>query len=134
MHLLRHHGTRGSRFSLGGARDDVFPIGRGRSSKSDLVRSWAQDSHVGLVLDANASLCPDEVDPFLGGLVGRGAEVVVAGGGEDAKDVVHLLLRVSLAGDGGDLGEVDLVAQLGLVLVLVDGEVVWAQDKVDGLP
>jgi hypothetical protein len=48
--------------------------------------------------------------------------------------VVHLLLRVSLAGDGGDLGEVDLMAQLGLVLVLVDGEAVWAQDKVDGLP
>jgi hypothetical protein len=48
--------------------------------------------------------------------------------------VVHLLLRVALAGDGGDLGEVDLVAQLGLVLVLVDGEAVGPQDEVDGLP
>jgi hypothetical protein len=48
--------------------------------------------------------------------------------------VVHLLLRVSLARDGSDLGEVDLVAQLRLVLVLVDGEAVGAQDEVDGLP
>lgn len=134
VHVLRYHGTRGSRFSLGRARDDVFPIGRGRNSKSNLVRSWTQDGHVSFVLDANASLCADEVDPFLGGLVGRGAEVVVAGRGEDAKDVVHLLLRVSLAGDGSDLGKVDLMAQLGLVLVLVDGEAIWAQDKVDGLP
>ena len=39
-----------------------------------------------------------------------------------------------MAGDGGDFGEVDLVAQLGLGLVLVDGEVVGAQDEVDGFP
>jgi hypothetical protein len=60
--------------------------------------------------------------------------VVVAGRREDAKDVVHLLLRVLLAGDGGDFGEVDLVAQLGLGLVLVERQAVGAQDDVDGLP
>ena len=83
---------------------------------------------------ADARLGAYEVHPLLGVLVGGCAEVVVAGGREDAKDMLHLLLRVSLARDGRDLGEVDLVAQLRLVLVLVDGEAVGAQDEVDGLP
>jgi hypothetical protein len=48
--------------------------------------------------------------------------------------VVHLLLGILLACDGRDLGEVDLVTQLLLILVLVDGEQVRAQDEVDGLP
>ena len=60
--------------------------------------------------------------------------MVVARGREDAKDMLYLLLRVLLARDGGDLGKCDLVAELGLVLVAVDGEQVRAEDDVDGLP
>lgn len=60
--------------------------------------------------------------------------MVVAGRREEAKDVLYLLLRVLLTGDGGDLGEGDLVAELGLVLVAVDGEQIRAEDDVDGLP
>jgi hypothetical protein len=74
------------------------------------------------------------MDPFLGLLLGGSAEVVVAGGREDAKDMLDLLLGVLLARDGGDFGEGDLVAELGLVLVAVDGEQIRAEDNVDGLP
>jgi hypothetical protein len=48
--------------------------------------------------------------------------------------VVHLLLGVALAGNGGDLSEIDLVAQLRLVLVAIDGEAIGAEDEVDALP
>lgn len=60
--------------------------------------------------------------------------MVVAGRREDAEDVVHFLLRVSLARNGSDLREVDLVSQFRLVLVLVYREAVRAQDEVYGLP
>ena len=60
--------------------------------------------------------------------------MVIASGREDAEDVVQLLLGVLLAGDGGDLREVDLVAQLSLGLVLVYGQTIRPQDNVDRLP
>ena len=60
--------------------------------------------------------------------------MVIARGREDAKDVLYLLFGVLLAGDGGDLGEGDLVAELGLVLVAVDGEQIGTEDDVNRLP
>lgn len=60
--------------------------------------------------------------------------MVIASGREDAEDVVQFLLGVLLAGDGGDLREVDLVAQLSLGLVLVYGQAIRPQDNVDRLP
>ena len=60
--------------------------------------------------------------------------MVIARGREDAKDVLYLLLGVFLARNGSDFGEGDLVAELCLVLVAVDGEQVRAEDNVDWLP
>ena len=90
-------------------------------------------AHLPLLL-VNARFCSDQVHPVLRLCVGGGADVVVAGWREDAKDVVHLLLRVLLAGNSGDFGQVDLVAQLSLGLVLVKRQTVGAQDDVDWLP
>jgi hypothetical protein len=60
--------------------------------------------------------------------------VVVAGGGEEAEDVVALVFWVFEEGDCGEVGEEDFVTQLGFVLVFVDGYGGWAQDEVDGFP
>jgi len=98
-----------------------------------LVARGAHENNV-LFMLVDAGLVADHMDPLLSVLVGGGCEVVVAGGGENAKDVLDLFLRVLLAGDGSDVGEGDLVAQLSLVVVAVDGEQVGAQDQVDGLP
>ena len=48
--------------------------------------------------------------------------------------MVDLLLGVLLARDGGDVGQRDLMPELGFVLVLVYREQVRAQDEVDWLP
>lgn len=69
----------------------------------------------------DARFAPDQVDPFFGVGLGEGFEVVVAGGGEEAEDVVALVFGIFEEGDGGEVGEEDLVAQLGLILVFVDG-------------
>ena len=53
---------------------------------------------------------------------------------KQTKDMLHFLLGIPLARNGGDFGEVDLVPQLGLVLVLVDREQVRAEDEVNRLP
>ena len=108
-------------------------LGRAVEAGEGLVAGGTEQNQLALLL-VDACLCSDEVHPFLGLAVGGDAEVVVAGRREDAEDVVHLLLGVLLAGDGGDLGQVDLVPQLGLGLVLVDGQAVGAQDEVDSLP
>lgn len=47
--------------------------------------------------------------------------MVVAGGGEEAEDVVALVFGVFEEGDGGEVGEEDFVPQFGFVLVFVDG-------------
>lgn len=133
MHVLRGDGARGSRLCLGGTGNNVFSGCAAKACKRLLCGCGTHDGHLSLVL-ANARLGTYEVHPVLSVFVCGCAEVVVAGGRKDAKDVLHLLLRVLLARNCRDLGEVDLVAQLGLVLVLVDGEAVGAQDDVDGLP
>lgn len=69
----------------------------------------------------DARFAPDQVDPFFGVDLGKGFEVVVARGGEEAEDVVALVFGVFEEGDGGEVGEEDFVAQLGFVLVFVDG-------------
>jgi hypothetical protein len=76
----------------------------------------------------------DRLDPFLGVLRGRGLKVVVARGREEPKEVLALVLGVLEGGDGGEVRGVDLVAELGLLVVLVYGDAVWSQDEVDALP
>ena len=133
MHLLWGYGARGPGLGLGRARHNIVSGGPAKTGKLEPSGRRGHDGQFCL-FGTYSCLCPYEVHPLLRVLVGHGAEVVVAGGREDAEDVFHLLLRVSLARDGRDLGEVDLVSQFRLVLVLVDGEAVWAQDGVDGLP
>jgi hypothetical protein len=69
----------------------------------------------------DARFAPDQVDPFFGVGLGEGFEVVVAGGGEEAEDVVALVFGVFEEGDGGEVREEDFVPQFGFVLVFVDG-------------
>ena len=125
------HGARRSArgLRLGRAGDDGVPV----DAVEGLARGRAHEQHV-LVALVDAGLCADEVDPGLGFRVGRGGEVVVPGGREDGEDVGHLLLGVALAGHGGEVRQADLVPELRLGLVAVDGQQVRAQDDVDGLP
>jgi hypothetical protein len=136
VHGFSGNGAGRPRLGLGGAGHDVgahdVSLGAVEAGEGRLA-CRAHERHLALLL-VYARLGSNEVNPLLCLLVARCAEVVVAGGREDAKDVVHLLLRVPLARDGGDLGEIDLVAQLRLVLVSVYREAVGAQDNVDGLP
>ena len=60
--------------------------------------------------------------------------MVVAGGGEEAEDVLALVFRVFEEGDGGEVGEEDFVPELGFVLVFVDGYGGGPEDEVDGFP
>jgi len=136
VHGFSGNGARRPRLGLGGAGHEVgahdMPPGAVGAGEGRLgIR--AHERHLALLL-VDARLGSYEVDPLLCLLVACCTKVVVTGGREYAKDVVHLLLLVPLARHGGDLGEVDLVAQLGLILVSVYGEAVGAQDNVDGLP
>jgi hypothetical protein len=122
-------GSRRARGRVGVDQDALHPV----KAREGLLAGGAHERHLAFLL-VYARRRPYEVDPFLRLLLARRADAVVARGREYAEDVVHLLLRVLLARDGRDLGKIDLVAQLGLLLILVDGEVVWAQDDVDRLP
>ena len=112
-------------------------IGSGRV-QAHLAYAWlillrAGEKHLALFL-VEASLAPDQLDPFLGVAVGLAGEVEVARRREEAEDVGGFALGVALAGGGGELAEVDLVAEFGLVSVFVDGEEIGAEDEVDGSP
>jgi hypothetical protein len=87
-----------------------------------------------LLFFLDARFAADQVDPFLGVGLGEGFEVVVAGGGEEAEDVVALVFGVFEEGDGSEVGEEDFVAEFGFVLVFVDGYRGWAEDEVDRFP
>ena len=125
-------GARWTWFGLGGARHKIS-LGSVEAGKGVLAGGRAHHHHVSL-FTVHARLCPYQVDPLLCFSVGSGAEVVVARRRENGKEVVHLLLRVLLSRDGRDFGEVDLVAQLGLVLVPVYRKDIGAQHDVDRLP
>lgn len=76
----------------------------------------------------------NEFDPFLSVLCGRCLEVEVSRGREEPEEVRALVFGVFEVGDGGEVGEVNLVAEAVFFLVAVDGEGVWAEDEEDGLP
>lgn len=58
----------------------------------------------------------------------------VARRGKQPKDMFIPPFGVFLSRNGRHVAEIELVAQFGLVFVLVDGDDVRAQDEVDGLP
>lgn len=113
-------------------RRNILLFGPIKASEG-FISGRAHENHIALVF-VYARLGANQIHPLLRFLFGRGAEVVVTAGREYAKDVLDLSFRVLLARDCSDVGEGDLVAELGLVLVAVDGEEVRAEDNVDGLP
>jgi hypothetical protein len=97
------------------------------------VHAGGGEQHL-LLLLLDAGFAADEGDPFVGVRLGEGLEVVVARGGEEAEDVLALVLGVFEEGDGGEVREVDFVSELGLRSVFVDGDGGRAEDEVDLLP
>lgn len=53
---------------------------------------------------------------------------------EKAEDIFTLVLGVFEKGDGGKVGEVNLMAELVFFVGFVDRESIRAEDEVDGLP
>lgn len=82
----------------------------------------------------DASFAADQVDPFFSVGLRQGFEVVIARGGEEAKDVVALVFGIFEERDSSEVREEYFVAQFGFVLVFVDGYRGWAEDEVDLFP
>jgi hypothetical protein len=93
-------------------------------------RTWASQEHL-LVFFFNARFGADETDPFFRIVA---AQVIVSRGGEESKDILLLVLRVLEAGDGRQVGEIDLVAKAGIIVALVDGKEVGTENEVNTLP
>lgn len=92
-----------------------------------LSSPWACQDHVLLSL-VDTRLSSDCFDPLLGALVTLRIEVIVSRRCEQSKCVFGLSLGIFLACNGSEIGQGDLVAQLGLVFVTVDGEKIGAKD------
>jgi len=72
--------------------------------------------------------------PFLRLAIRRGFEVIISRRREEGEDMLGFTSRVLLSRNGCEFAEVDLMAQLGFVLVAVDGEDVGSEDDEDGFP
>ena len=72
--------------------------------------------------------------PFLRLAIRRGFQVIISRRREEGEDMLSFASRVLLACNGCEFAEVNLMAQLGFVLVAVDGEDVGSEDDEDGLP
>lgn len=97
-----------------------------------VCRGGGEEHFLLFLLDAR--FAADQVDPFFGVGLREGFEVVVAGGGEEAENVMALVFGVFEEGDGCEVGEEDFVSELGFVLVFVDRYRGWAEDEVDRFP
>lgn len=96
-------------------------------------RSRTGEEHL-LLFFLDARLRPDQVNPGLRLLRCRRLEVEIPTGREKAKDILALLFRIFEEGDGGKVGEVDLVAELVFFVGFVYRETIRSEDEVDGLP
>jgi hypothetical protein len=97
------------------------------------VHHWAGKKQL-LLLFLDAGLLSYQLNPRSCILRVGSLEVEIACWREQTKDVLALVLWVFKEGDGGKVLEVDLVPQLGLLVVFVDRDGIATEDNENGLP